>query len=254
MPPGDAAGFPQGHVGRVYEYLIAPACRKAGYFSSQPDTDVRIDPFEIVRDIIDSEVAIFDLSANNGNAMYGLAIRHALGLPFILVKDTKSVLGFSSPDLDVIEYDESLRIDTVQKTTDVISAALTKAVEKRKEKHEMLRRLGIPVGSSGRSSAPDIVTSNATVHDDSTHTEMNAPAGKRLHVISPLPDFVGDPFDAAEILRLKAGDELFHLSYGTGKLASIKKMGKDELANIQFDSGSKLLVLAVSDNFRKIKK
>ena len=254
MPAGDTIGYPQGHVGRVYEYLIAPACRKSGYFSSQPDTEVRIDPFEIVREIVDSEVAIFDLSSNNANATYGLAIRHALGLPFILVKDTKSVLAFSSAELDVIEYDESLRIDTVQKTTDVISDALTKAVEKRKEKHEMLRRLGILVGSAGRTPAPEIATSNATVHNDSTHTETNAPDGKRLHVISPLPDYVGDPFDAAEILKLKPGDELFHLSYGTGKLTSLKKMGKDELANIHFDSGSKLLVLTVSDNFRKIKK
>ena len=135
MPAGDTIGYPQGHVGRVYEYLIAPACRKSGYFSSQPDTDVRIDPFEIVREIVESEVAIFDLSGNTANAAYGLVIRHALGLPFILVKDTKSVLGFSTPELDVIEYDESLRIDTVQKTTDVLSEALTKAVEKRLKVH-----------------------------------------------------------------------------------------------------------------------
>ena len=254
MPAGDTIGYPQGHVGRVYEYLIAPACRKSGYFSSQPDTDVRIDPFEIVREIVESEVAIFDLSGNNANAAYGLVIRHALGLPFILVKDTKSVLGFSTPELDVIEYDESLRIDTVQKTTDVLSEALTKAVEKRKEKHEMLHRLGIRVGSPGHSPAPDAVASAATVHDESTHAEPNASVGKRLRVISPLPDYVGDPFDAAEILKLKPGDELFHLSYGTGKVNSVKKMGKDELANIQFDSGSKLLVLTFSDNFRKIKK
>ena len=252
VPSGDPTGYAQGHVGRVYDYLIAPACRKAGYFPTRLDQMTPLDQFDSVKEAVDSDVAIFDLSANNVNALYGLAVRHALGLPFILIKDSKSAVPFHTSELDVIEYDETLRIDTVQKTTDLLSEALTKAVNTKKDKHAMLRQLGI-AGGAARLQATDSAPSAAEA-DASHPAETNAPTAKSLPIISPLPDYVGDPFDGETILKLAPGDELFHLSYGKGKVNSRKKMGKDELANIQFDAGSKLLVLSASHTFRKIKK
>ncbi len=243
MPSTDPGGYPQGHVGRVYEYVIAPACRKAGYFPTQADVAAAIDPLDVVREIVNSDVAIFDISANNTNALYGLAIRHALGLPVIVVKDVKSMVAFNAMEIGTIEYDESLRIDTVQREVETLSTALTKAVESKKDKHEMLNRLGIGVGRPVVNEAPESIM-----------PETIAPPEKHIPVISPLPGYVGDSFTAAEITKLKPGDELFHLNYGRGKLNSLKKMGKDELANIQFESGSKLLVMTASDNFRKIRE
>lgn len=246
MPLTDPDGYPQGHVNRVYEYVVAPACRKAGFFPNRADGSVHIDPFDVVKEVIDSELAIFDMSGHNQLASYGLAVRHALGLPVVLIRDVHSYIPFQTVDLNVVEYDDSLRIDTVQKAIDGLSEALQKASESKLQKHEIITRLGIGLHSSSAETASS---------GGSSQPEAPLSVSKTSHlpVISPLPDYVGDPFNAEEILKLKPGDELFHMNYGKGKLNSVKKMGKDELATIQFDAGTKLLVLTASDHFRKVR-
>ena len=46
LPAGDPAGYTSGHFGRVYDYVIAPACRLAGLWperienSNTPASDI----------------------------------------------------------------------------------------------------------------------------------------------------------------------------------------------------------------------
>ena len=94
MPQSEPNGYAQGHFNRVYDYVIVPACRAAGYWPTRADNATYDNPLTVVKDIIDSEIALCDLSANNSNALYGLAIRQALGLPVTLVKDKKSFVMF----------------------------------------------------------------------------------------------------------------------------------------------------------------
>jgi len=251
MPSGEPNGYAQGHFNRVYDYVIVPACRAAGYWPTRADIATYDNALEVVKTIVDSEIAICDLSANNSNALYGLAIRHALDLPVTLVKDVKSFVMFDVNDFGVVEYDDSLRIDTVQKTIDMLSEALKKAVETRKERHSLLNRLGIGLPQF---TPPTIDTDLAVpaVAEKAEEQEEQKPKEPRLPIISPLPDYVGDPFTEAQIEKLKAGDFLFHLNHGKGKLNFIKNSGKEKLASIQFDAGTKLLVIGVSDFFRKV--
>jgi hypothetical protein len=37
MPQGEPNGYPQGHFNRVYDYVIVPACRAAGYWPTRAD-------------------------------------------------------------------------------------------------------------------------------------------------------------------------------------------------------------------------
>jgi hypothetical protein len=246
MPSGEPSGYPQGHFNIVYEYVIEPACRAAGFWPTRSDSTTYDRPLDVVRNIIDSELAICDISANNTDAHYGLAIRHSLDLPVTVVKDLKTLVAFHTNDLGLVEYDESLRIDTVKKAVEHLTEALKNAVTNKKTRHPLLDRLklGVPqvtvdtYANSGGSPEP-IVESKPEVH---------------LPKISPLPDYVSDPFTEDEIGKLKVGQSLFHLNHGKGKVNSIKSTGKDKLASIQFDSGTKMLVLAASDFFRKIKE
>jgi hypothetical protein len=253
MPHGEPSGYPQGHFNRVYDYVIVPACRVAGYWPTRADNATFDSPLSVIKDIIDSEVALFDLSATNSNALYGLAIRQALDLPVALVKDMKSFVMFDATKLGLVEYDESLRIDTVQKAIETLGEALKKAVENKKDRHELLDRLSIGLPQI---TAQDPVVDTPAISLVSTEEAKVEPKAQEPHlpIISPLPDYVGDAFTEQQISKLKAGDVLFHLSHGKGKVNFIKKMGKDELASIQFDSGPKLLVLVASDFFRKINK
>ena len=143
--------------------------------------------------------------------------------------------------------------------------SLKKAVDSKKERYALLNRLGIGLPQLAAEPAP--MQSGNTIVDtpipSSTTASMNVATDQkvepeveehRLPIISPLPDYVGDPFNEQQIGKLKAGDVLFHLRHGKGKVSFVKKMGKEQLASIQFGSGPKLLVLAASNFFRKINK
>ncbi|MBI1769194.1 MAG: hypothetical protein HYR67_12560 [Bacteroidetes bacterium] len=255
MPPGEPSGYSQGHFNRVYDYVIVPACRAAGYWPTRSDSVTYDNPLDVVKNIIDSEVVLCDLSANNSNALYGLAVRHSLDLPVTVVKDVKSVVMFDANAFGLLEYDESLRIDTVQKEVEILGEALKKAVETKKARHQLLDRLsiGLPQFTSQNAMVEDITPSPAPIEQSAPEEE---PRHKepRLPIISPLPEYVGNAFTEEQIGKLKAGDSLFHLNHGKGKVNFVKNSGKEKLASIQFDSGTKLLVLVASDFFRKVNK
>ncbi len=257
LPQGEPSGYAQGHFNRVYDYVIVPACRVAGFWPTRADQATYDHPLAVVKDIIDCQVVLCDVSTSNSNALYGLAIRQALDLPVTLVKDMKSIVMFDAAKFGLVEYDESLRIDTVQKAIEILGEALRKAGEAKKERHELLNRLGI--GLPEFTAQPTLVETTppdlTTATDETAGQEKDTGAAEdRLPIISPLPDYVGDPFTEQQIGKLKAGDSLFHLRHGKGKVNFVKKMGRDELASIQFESGPKLLVLFASDFFRKINK
>lgn len=243
MPSGDPTGYSPGHFNRVYDYVIVPACGMAGYTPNRTDIAVYDNPLTVVRELIDSDIAVFDVSANNPTALYGLAIRHALSLPVTLVKDSKTMVPFNTLEFGVIEYDDSLRIDTVQKAVGVLSEALKKSAEGKKERHQLLNRLNIGIPPVFQETFVETKAEEAPKEDKREH----------LPIISPLPDYVGEAITEAQIEKLKPGDSLFHLNHGRGKVNFIKKMGKDKLANIQFDSGAKSLVISASDFFRNVK-
>lgn len=252
MPPTEPTGYSQGHFNLVYDYVIVPACRAAGYWPTKSDSITYENPMDVAKNIIDSEIVLCDLSAGNQNALYGLAVRHSLDLPVTLIKDKKSFIMFDTKEFGLVEYDESLRIDTVQKAIEVLSAALVKAVESKKERHQLLNRLSIGLPQFTPSIEPEI-PSMPVVDEQPIVEEESKPKETSLPKISPIPDYVGMAFSETEIGKLKAGDDLFHLSYGKGKMNFVKNSGKEKLASIQFESGTKLLVLVASDYFRKVK-
>ena len=258
MPEVEPSGYSQGHFNRVYDYVIVPACRAAGFWPTRADHATYDNPLAVVKDIVDCEITLCDLSASNSNALYGLAIRQALDLPVALVKDMKSFVMFDATGLGLVEYDESLRIDNVQKAIEILGEALKKAVETKKDRHELLNRLsiGLPQFTAQDTMVDTSITSDSTASTDeiTDQKEETKVEEARLPIISPLPDNVGEPFNEQQIGKLKAGDVLFHLRHGEGKVNFVKKMGKEQLASIQFASGVKLLVLVASNFFRKINK
>jgi hypothetical protein len=253
LPLSEPDGYAKGHFNRVYTYIIVPACRLAG-FSAMRVGDANIDdtPLGIINTIIESDLALCDLSGNEPSALYGFAIRQATGLPVTLMKDLKTNVKANIPEFDVVEYDDSLRIDTVQNEIEALSEALKKTYATKTEPNYIITQLNL-----GSAKVPEPTPVPVTTF---TETETPAPAEEEkekeapLPVISPLPDYVGEPLTQSDIDRLKVGDFFFHMNYGKGEILTINHKTKDILAKVKFDSGSKLLVLFISDIFRKIKK
>jgi hypothetical protein len=241
MPTSDPDGYAQGHFGRVYQYIIVPACKAAGFNAVRADDPTGNETaMDILKNMIDCDMVICDISSKNANALYAFAIRHSLNLPVALIKDAKTNISFNIQEFDNLEYDDSLRIDTVQMETEVLGNTLKKTFANKATINSLLSKLDIGPAQS-------INTSN-TFAQEETKKESHLP------IISPLPDYVGDPItQPQEIDKLKAGDFIFHMNYGKGEIASIKKMGKDKMAEFQFESGSKMLMLMTSGVLRKIK-
>ena len=119
MPISDIQGYESGHFGRVYEHLLKPAIISAGYIPVRADDTVKTDYIVvgIIQKIVESDIVICDLSAKNPNVMYELGIRHAFNKAVALVKDKRTDKVFDIQGLRYTEYDETLRIDSVQKDT-----------------------------------------------------------------------------------------------------------------------------------------
>lgn len=250
MPTSEPVGYASGHFNRVYEYIIEPACRQAGFWPERADApNTYTTASDILKNIIDSDLVICDLSADKTNIRYGLAVREALNLPVVLIKDLKTPSPFTLIDLDQVEYDESLRIDTVPKEVDALSESLKKAYANKAVTNSLLNRLGI--GSDQLNTTPSF--SFGTFADEPNQPEeYHDHKDAHLPVISPLPEYVGDPITEFDVERLSVGESVFHINYGLGEIKAVRKMAKDKVAEIHFESGAKTLVLGTSGILRSV--
>lgn len=131
MPISDQDGYDQGHFGRVYDHLIKPACEEASFIPMRADDETKTNfiVIDIIRKIIDVDIAICDLSAKNPNVLYELGLRQAFNKKTVLIKDKRTPRIFDIQGLRTVEYDQSLRIDSVEKDIKSISKALQSTIE-----------------------------------------------------------------------------------------------------------------------------
>lgn len=126
MPISDAQGYDPGHFGRVYEHVLRPAIVEAGFMPIRADDTNKTDYIVvgIIQRVVDSAMVLCDYSARNPNVMYELGIRHAFNLPVTLVRDRRTDKVFDIQGLRYSDYDESLRVDSVQKDITKIAKAI----------------------------------------------------------------------------------------------------------------------------------
>ncbi|MBK8557366.1 MAG: hypothetical protein IPL65_17095 [Lewinellaceae bacterium] len=72
MPFSDPEGYAPGHFQLVYDLLYVPACEEAGYKAYRADDSSSSDliHFAYVAAVVDSPMAICDLSSHNPNVLF----------------------------------------------------------------------------------------------------------------------------------------------------------------------------------------
>ncbi|EAW2983176.1 hypothetical protein FEH47_08240 [Salmonella enterica] len=126
MPIADHPDYDNGHFSRVYNHLIKPACQKAGFKAVRAD-DAKASHmimFDILKNIIECDMAICDLSSKNANVFYELGLRQAFNKKTILITDGRTNTPFDITGFRYVKYDHTLRIDSVINDIDEISAML----------------------------------------------------------------------------------------------------------------------------------
>lgn len=146
MPVAESSPYESGHFRRVYEYIIKPACTRAGLVpyrleDMQQGSQIVVNK---LREVITAEIAICDLSSRNSEVLYELGIRQGFGLPTLLIKDTVTDKIFDIRGLLDFVYDETLRVDRVNKTVEEIAETLLVMYESKDIKtNSIISLLGI---------------------------------------------------------------------------------------------------------------
>lgn len=131
MPFSSPAGYDDNHFSRVYEYIIKPACEKAGFepVIAKDTAKTNLIALEILKHIVEYDMALCDISSRNPNVFYELGLRHAFNKKTVLIKDKRTETPFDIASLRYTEYSETLRVDEVQKTVDQVSKSLMETFE-----------------------------------------------------------------------------------------------------------------------------
>ncbi|CAM8566662.1 hypothetical protein [Enterobacter asburiae] len=131
MPIADTAGYEPSHFDRVYKHLIQPACIKANFKAVRADeiSNTNFIVLDILRRIVESDIAICDLSSRNPNVMYELGLRQAFNKKTVLIKDEKTTNPFDVQGFRYCSYDSALRIDNAFDNVNSIAKALSSTHE-----------------------------------------------------------------------------------------------------------------------------
>jgi hypothetical protein len=246
MPISDHVDYPLDHFGRVYEYIIKPACIMAGFKPLRAD-DVKTTNYialDIVKKIISADMAICDISSRNPNVLYEVGIRQAFNLPVTFIKDNSTERIFDISGFREVLYDESLRIDTIKKSVDEIAQMMTNTYDNKNEINSLVSLLGIDsakVSNTTISADTNIILhtlqnieyriSNLEKKDDGIKKTFSIPNDARLIGIDGLAN-------------LKVGHVIYAQAFGKGTIVRLEGDLPDIKVVVDFEVAGKKQLLA----------
>lgn len=121
------------HADLLKNHIIAPAIQPLGY-NAPIRADQMAEPGmitnQIVSAIMESDLVVADLSHENGNVFYELAIGHAAQKPVIHMALDGAKLPFDNAQARTIFF--GLQVDKAKEATDALSAAVKAAEESKR--------------------------------------------------------------------------------------------------------------------------
>lgn len=106
MPISDVEGYVPGHFRRVYEDILQPAIRRAGYEPRRAD-DVQaanVIHVDLLRRLLHAPMAICDLSTRNPNVLFELGLRQAFDKPVVVIQEEGTQRIFDVGLIRTIDY------------------------------------------------------------------------------------------------------------------------------------------------------
>lgn len=126
MPISDCDGYDKGHFGRVYEDVFKKAIVDAGFAPLRADEvkQTNMIHLDILQKLLESPMAICDLSSRNPNVLFELGLRQAFDRPTVLVKDTLTENMFDIAPLRFTDYRRELKYREVLEDQRAICEAI----------------------------------------------------------------------------------------------------------------------------------
>ena len=251
MPISDNPNYPQGHFDRVYSFIIKPACEIAGFIPIRADEVVTTNyiALDIIKRIIESDMAICDLSSQNANVMYELGIRQAFNKPVTFLKDNITKRIFDIQGFRDFEYDMTLRIDNVNNIKELLADAISQTYKnKNSEINSLVKLLSIsPAELSEKTNLSiesELILNQLNIinsrldkieRNDFNPTIRKEPLSNDFYFTHVVPEN-SKKLSFEESLRLLPKDDVFHERFGEGEVidVSIGKDIKDSRIDIKF--------------------
>lgn len=106
MPMTDPDGYTPLHFKHVYEDIISPACTRAGFISITAGQvkESNLIHLDILQKLINTPMALCDLSSRNPNVMFELALRQAFDKPVTLIQEIGTLSIFDIAPFRYTEY------------------------------------------------------------------------------------------------------------------------------------------------------
>lgn len=144
MPISDPKDYEAGHFKSVYEDIFIPAINEAGYIPKRADDDKSSSMIQvnIIQDIVESPMAICDLSSKNPNVLFELGIRQAFDLPVVLVQEEGTPRIFDISTINTIDYSKELLYRSVINDRKKITEAILQTRDNAKGINSIVKLLG----------------------------------------------------------------------------------------------------------------
>lgn len=127
-PIGEEGSAIREKADKVLRYVIKPALEEIGYEVERADESSEAGSISksVIQKVINSDLVIADLTNNNPNVFYELAIRHAIAKPFVQIIEKGEKIPFDIYDIRTIQYE--LDLEGADKAKSVIQE-FAKSVE-----------------------------------------------------------------------------------------------------------------------------
>ena len=139
MPISSQDGYDEGHFQLVYEDIIKPAIEACNLSPCRADEtkNTNLIQLDILRKVIESPIAICDMSSKNPNVFYELGMRQAFDLPTVLLIDETTNAPFDVSSLRYVTYKKDMKHRDVVNAVSELAEALKETFEKRDDKSEI---------------------------------------------------------------------------------------------------------------------
>ncbi|NOH51288.1 hypothetical protein F0262_25220 [Vibrio rotiferianus] len=139
MPISNQPGYESNHFTLVYEDIIRPAIEAAGMRPVRADETVNTNliQLDILRKVIESDIAICDMSSKNPNVFYELGVRQAFDKPTVLMIDDATSAPFDVSSLRYVDYKKNMGFRDVNIAVEKLTQTLVETYEKRDDKSEI---------------------------------------------------------------------------------------------------------------------
>ncbi|MFW3371888.1 hypothetical protein ACN9J5_03670 [Aliarcobacter butzleri] len=139
MPISNQLGYEDNHFTLVYEDIIKPSIINNNMNPVRADEtkNTNLIHLDILKKVIQTPIAICDMSSKNPNVFYELGMRQAFDMPTVLLIDEDTKVPFDISSLRYVTYNKDMSYRNVTKAIDDLTDALKETFAKKGDKTEI---------------------------------------------------------------------------------------------------------------------